>query len=224
MKSVFKVVLLVSSFLVISNFTRAQINLSELNQYWTLAKPLVQQGKLINVNVDNNTISLLDRVVPRASAAGLSGLVEEVANILYEKKNIKYLDPNFRVKLYGQCNSLQQTIKGKDVLSIAVAVYNLGTFIYEFVNSAEALECETNNTATIILINTSNNPYDIYLNGTLLRRVSGKSQTEKITIAAGENQKLYAKQVSGFLMKPTEKFYTVNIATCTTNNSWSFPN
>ena len=224
MKNVFKVMILVSSFLLITNNAKSQINLSELNQYWTLAKPLIQGGKLINVNVDQNIISLLDRVIPRASSAGLRGLVEEVGNILFEMKNIKYLDPEFRVKLFGQCNTLQQTIKGKDVLNISVSIYNLGTFINEFVNTAQTLECETNNTGTIILINTSNNLYDIYLNEKLLRRISGKSQTEKITINAGENQKLYAKQANGFILKPTEKFYTINIATCSTNNRWSFPN
>ena len=83
-------------------------------------------------------------------------------------------------------------------------------------------ECEANKTGNITIINNSTNPYDIYIDDVLLKRLSGKSKTDKIPIKEGNNRKLYAKQVSGYAMYPTEKKSLLNVVRCSDYN-WQVP-
>lgn len=222
MKKIINTALLLLSFMLFTKNSNAQSNFNDLNLYWITAKTLILQNNLLKVPVDQNTIDLLDRIVPKISANGIPGGVNEVAAILFERKNIKFLDPNIINQMNIKCNSLKQYIQNKDVVNIGMQVYDLGTFVVNFINTAYPQECETNNTGKLVLINTANNPYDVYVNDNFLVRVQGKSQSEKLVLQAGDNLKINAKEATKFF--PKDKMFTINVKTCTTNNRWSIPN
>ena len=221
MKKVLNTTVLLFSFLLITKNSIAQANFNDLNLDWSVAKSLVLQGNLLKVPVNQNTIDLLDRIVPKISSSGIPGCVNEIANILFEQKNIKFLDPEFRTKITMKCISLKQYIQNKDFPNIGLQVYDLGAFIFDFIDKAKPLPCETNNTGTIILVNNSNNPYNVSLNDNFLISVPAKGRSEKLSINVGANQKLYSKEAVKFFAK--EKVYSINVNTCLTN-TWVVSN
>jgi len=81
-------------------------------------------------------------------------------------------------------------------------------------------ECEVQQTAIVMVANTSSNPYNFYINGMYFTQIVGKSN-KTLTIKAGYNN-LYAKQVSGYLLYPTECRSEVNAIACN-NYSWQIP-
>ncbi len=85
-----------------------------------------------------------------------------------------------------------------------------------------AKDCEINKYGTIQISNTSTNPYDIWINGTYQGTINGKSLSTEIKIDEGNNQKLYAKQKSGYLLYPTEKTDYLTVLRCN-NYSWMIP-
>ena len=90
-------------------------------------------------------------------------------------------------------------------------------------NSSESVpDCEANKTGNLVIINNSTNPYDIYIDDVLLKRLSGKSKTNKVPIKEGNSRKLYAIQVSGYAMYPTEKKSLLNVVRCSDYN-WQVP-
>ena len=212
------------SLLLLTKVSIAQNdNLSQLNEYWIGAKAMVQGGSnILKIQVNQNTIDYLDRIVPKISSSGINGGLNEIASILFEKKNIKYLEPVFRANLFAKCNNLKQLFQNKaDAITISTTIFDLGTFIYNFIETAYPQECETNNTGKIVLINNSNIPCDVTINDNLLTRVQGKSQSASFVLQAGDNQKLYAKESTKFF--PKQKIYSINIATCSTR-TYSIPN
>ena len=75
----------------------------------------------------------------------------------------------------------------------------------------EQPDCELNNYGTITISNNYSNPYDIYIDSVFSTTINGKSVSNKIEIEQGNNRKLEARQVSGFLFFPTiiNKEYTI---------------
>lgn len=82
--------------------------------------------------------------------------------------------------------------------------------------------CEKNKTGFLVITNTSNNPYDIYANDKLIIRVAGKGKSEPIEVPEKDKLKLYARQVDGYLMYPTEKTSYINVESCK-NYTWTVP-
>lgn len=82
--------------------------------------------------------------------------------------------------------------------------------------------CETNKTGTITISNSSSNPYNIYIDGVYQIQLSGGSVSKKLTITEGNGRQLYAVQVSGYLLYPTERQSTFNVLSCT-DYSWQIP-
>ena len=198
-------------------------NLSQLNTYWIGAKAMMQGGNnILKIQVNQTSIDYLDRIVPKISTEGIKGGVNEITAILFEKKNIKFLDPEFRSNLFTKCNNLKQLLQNKsDAITISTTIFDLGTFIYNFIETAYPQACETNNTGKIVIINTSKWPCDVMLNDNLLTRVQGNTQSESFVLPAGDNQKLFAKEAIKFF--PKEKTYPISIATCSTRK-YSIPN
>jgi hypothetical protein len=95
-------------------------------------------------------------------------------------------------------------------------------FLFASCESNNANDCEVNKYGTIQVSNSSTDPYDIWIDGTYQGRVSGKNLTNQIKIYEGNNVKLYAKQVSGFLLFPTEKTDFFNVVRCS-KYSWMIP-
>jgi hypothetical protein len=83
-------------------------------------------------------------------------------------------------------------------------------------------DCEVNKYGTITVSNSSSNPYELYIDNTFKMQIPGKSITEEIRIYQGNNRKLYAKQVSGYLLFPTEKTEHFNVISCS-DYSWQIP-
>jgi hypothetical protein len=99
---------------------------------------------------------------------------------------------------------------------------NLGNEKKLIITQTENNDCESNKTGSIIVFNNSLNPYDIFIDGVFVVRLAGKTKSEKITIKEGNDRKLYAKQVSGYALYPTEKNSKMNIIRCSDYN-WQVP-
>jgi len=83
-------------------------------------------------------------------------------------------------------------------------------------------DCEIYKYGTITISNSSTNPYDIYIDDVLKGRLEGGKITEKVKINEGNSRKLYAVQVSGYLLYPTEKTTYFNVISCN-DYSWQIP-
>jgi hypothetical protein len=82
--------------------------------------------------------------------------------------------------------------------------------------------CEKNKTGFLVVTNTSNNPYDIYVNEKFKIRVAGKGKTEPFEIPENNNLKLYTRQVDGYMLYPTEKTSFIQVESCK-NYTWTVP-
>lgn len=82
--------------------------------------------------------------------------------------------------------------------------------------------CETEKWGTITISNSSSNPYYIYIDDVLKMTLEGGKISTEIKIDEGNSRKLYAKQVSGYLLFPTEKTENFNVLRCS-NYSWQIP-
>lgn len=219
-----KKIILVFGLLLLTSFANSQTSQevirefqNYINQDWALAK-----SGLIILKTDPNIIDILDRTLQKIALKGIDGGVDEVANILYEKKQIKYLNHNFRKNLEIKITNLLHAIKAKDYPNTLLQLPDFGLYVYNFINEAQPLECETNKVGTIIFRNNSSNPYDVFVDDKYVLRVTGKSQSQRIFIREADNRKLYAKQVSGFVMYPTERTNYLNVVSCS-DYSWQFP-
>jgi len=86
----------------------------------------------------------------------------------------------------------------------------------------EKPDCEVKKYGTITISNSSSNPYDIYVDNVFKIQMPGGSISTKINIDEGNNRKLYAKQVSGYLLYPTERSSSFNVLSCS-DYSWQVP-
>lgn len=83
-------------------------------------------------------------------------------------------------------------------------------------------DCELKKYGTVIISNSSNNPYNVYIDNVFKVQVPGKSISNKIELNEGNGRKLYAKQVSGYLLYPTEVDKSFNVVRCS-DYSWQIP-
>ncbi|MBO0930381.1 hypothetical protein [Fibrella aquatilis] len=74
-------------------------------------------------------------------------------------------------------------------------------------------DCELKGYGWIDASNTSKNPYDLWLNGVYVMRLSGNTLTKNIQISQGPS-KIYVKQVTGYLLYPTEVTWSPTINSC----------
>lgn len=83
-------------------------------------------------------------------------------------------------------------------------------------------DCEIKKYGTITVSNSSANPYDIYVDGVFKMRLNGNSISTKIQINEGNARLLHAKQVSGYLVYPTEVSGNFNVLSCS-DYAWQIP-
>jgi len=86
---------------------------------------------------------------------------------------------------------------------------------------AEKLECETENIGYVTITSTSDNPYDVYVDGSFEFRLQGNTFVDDYELSAGTHT-LKAEQVSGYLIYPTIKEVTISMSHCD-KKSWVFP-
>jgi hypothetical protein len=86
----------------------------------------------------------------------------------------------------------------------------------------QVADCEKYKYGNIRITNTSSNPYDIYIDNSYKLRLLGNRTSGEINISEGNNRKLYAKQVSGYVLYPTEREASFNVVRCS-NYTWSIP-
>lgn len=83
-------------------------------------------------------------------------------------------------------------------------------------------DCESKKYALVTVSNTSNNPYNLYVDEIFTRKIEGKAIVNDIQIKEGNGHKLRVEQISGYLAYPTIKTSELNIVRCT-NYSWVIP-
>lgn len=83
-------------------------------------------------------------------------------------------------------------------------------------------ECEAEKISTITISNSSPHPYDFYVDDVHQIRLGGNQISQEITINEGNSRKLYAEQVSGYLIYPTTKTNYFNVLRCS-DYSWQIP-
>lgn len=86
---------------------------------------------------------------------------------------------------------------------------------------AEKLECETENIGYITITCTSDNPYNVYIDGVFEFQLPGNTFRDDYEVSAGTHT-LKAEQVSGYILYPTIREITVSISHCD-KRSWVFP-
>ncbi len=82
--------------------------------------------------------------------------------------------------------------------------------------------CEAEKYATFQISNNSSNPYDIWIDNVYQFRLNGNSISAQIKVSEGNNRKFYAKQVSGFILFPTEKTDNFAVLRCNAY-AWQIP-
>jgi hypothetical protein len=101
-----------------------------------------------------------------------------------------------------------------------------GTTLLDAINNnieeSNKLPCEKNDFGAIKLINTSSNPYNLYVDGKFLTTINGRYE-QTINLKSGSHR-LKCEQVSGYVLYPTVKEVNVNTTRCSENQFWRFPN
>ncbi len=82
-------------------------------------------------------------------------------------------------------------------------------------------ECETLNTGKVLISNSSNNRYEISINGVYKGLAAANNITE-FTMQGGNAQQLRAEQHEGFIVTPTVKTTSFNVISCS-DYSWQIP-
>jgi len=95
------------------------------------------------------------------------------------------------------------------------------TFLSCTKEQAEQLECESEDIGYVTITSTSDNPYDVYLDGELIFRLQGNSFKDDYEISTGTHI-LKTEQVSGYILYPTVREKEIVIAQCE-KQSWVFP-
>jgi hypothetical protein len=86
---------------------------------------------------------------------------------------------------------------------------------------AEKLECEIENIGYIIITNTSDNPYNVYIDDVFVFQLEGHTFKDDYEVSQGSHM-FRAEQVSGYLFFPTIRENTDYISHCQ-KISWVFP-
>lgn len=89
-------------------------------------------------------------------------------------------------------------------------------------NNNQLDPCEEQNFGWISVSNTSSNPYGFYVNSQFVANIQGNSFLNDHQLSAGNNVQLYAVQLSGYILWPTEVNTTLNVVECS-DYSWVIP-
>lgn len=96
---------------------------------------------------------------------------------------------------------------------VILLVITLSVFSSCTKEDAEQIECEGENIGYLTITNTSENPYKIYIDGTLTFTLDGNTFIDDHKISVGVH-KLKAEQESGFLFYPTIVEETFSFGQC----------
>jgi hypothetical protein len=110
----------------------------------------------------------------------------------------------------------------KLTLGLFIISISLALVLQSCKKEVQKEDCEVNNYGTVTISNSSSNPYGIYIDGVYKMNLNGGAVSTPINIYEGNNRKLYAVQLSGFLLYPTEKTTYFNVVSCS-DYSWQIP-
>lgn len=74
-------------------------------------------------------------------------------------------------------------------------------------------DCQARHVGYLTITNQSSNPYDVWIDNTLVGRLGGQQFVSEMEIAAG-TRSVRAKQVSGYVLYPTEVLKTISVNSC----------
>lgn len=83
-------------------------------------------------------------------------------------------------------------------------------------------DCEVNKTGSIKVVNSSANPYRLYVDGTFYGNVPGNANFTIETIGAGAGKFVFVEQISGYLVFPSTFQNSLTVNQCTTSEFY-FP-
>ncbi len=110
-----KFILLIACFLIIGTNSFAQSNNSAI--YIAGAQFLLSK-----TNIDPTVIKIVENALPKAMNQDVEGTIYEFTKVIYEKKNIKELNPDFALYLTNKVEGLVKSIKRQDYFEITMAI------------------------------------------------------------------------------------------------------
>lgn len=208
-----------------------------IQQWWSLASPAIALDKQLDPLVKE----IIIKTIPKLLDQDAQGAAYEVADAIYRIKGIKVLNKEYLSQLNSKFNegieavqqgiqALQQkdyTTAGNNLQSLITILRYIGeplTDLYikkGILDKTETPECEGKEFGYLNITNNSSNPYDIYVDNVYQVRIPGKSP-QNIAINEGGNHTLYAKQVSGYAFKATERTASLTVERCKQYN-WQVP-
>jgi hypothetical protein len=113
-------------------------------------------------------------------------------------------------------------MKMKSVILLILIVISSTIVISSCKKTETKPDCEINKYGTITVSNSSSNPYNFYIDGVFQIQLKGGAISTKININEGNSRKLYAEQVSGYILYPTTKTEYLNVIKCS-DYGWQIP-
>lgn len=151
--------------------------------------------------------------------------------IIFEDQNINSIDFDLRTEngmgtFATRTFAIVKSKKSNDYEIDPRSTTYQGTTLLDAINTgiqeSNKPPCEKDDFGTVKLINTSTNPYNIYVDGKFLTTINGGYE-QKLKLKSGSHR-LKCEQVSGFLLYATVKEVNVNTVRCSDNQFWRFPN
>lgn len=156
---------------------------------------------------------------------------DHTVKIIFQDENIKSIDFDLRTEnamgvFANRTFAIGKAKKGDGYeIDARNTTYQGATLLDAIGSSIEESNkppCEKENFGYLKLINTSTNPYNIFVNGQFLTTLEGGYE-QKIKLKTGAHN-LKCEQVSGYLLYPTVKEVSVTTTICSDGQYWRFPN
>jgi|GEM_PF-3400169 len=109
------------------------------------------------------------------------------------------------------------------LISIAIALFSCNQIGQNNEEGNKKIrDCENFKYGTIVVINSSKNPYDFYIDNQKACRIEAKSNSQPINISEGNGRSLYVEQISGYIFTPTKRRSVFNVVRCS-EYTWNIP-
>lgn len=139
--------LLIVFFALFSNEAFSQASLDDYKQTvtlaWSIASPTLRSFK-----IDPMIIDIVGSSLPGIMNQDVHGAVKAISNKIYEKTNIKYLNPDFTTTLETSINNLIPLIKSKSYINATAIFAGVSYATYNFIKYNQVSKVNTDKSAS----------------------------------------------------------------------------